>query len=250
MSDQVMRVWALPHCGASNIDINKLGTPGKPPNVKIRFWPGTAGQRPLYGPLPRHVNGLAYFKFRFLRRLLHYMDDSGALYAATANGTFNLYHLHLAQSSRRRIASIYALCMKSGGKASSGRGRPRRCRDRLLLHAAAAGWLRPPSTSSSAGSSAFADAPRSSNSSPQSTHTPCVGSSSYGSISVCKHTSPSSSAVGAAFCAPSDRRRSRTRRAIRRPDPSARHRRRSNRRNQLAARARTIRGRARSRDGR
>jgi len=48
MSDQVMRVWALPHCGASNIDINKLGTPGKPPNVKIRFWPGTAGQRPLF----------------------------------------------------------------------------------------------------------------------------------------------------------------------------------------------------------
>ncbi len=110
-----------------------------------------------------------------------------------------------ASRAARRIASVCALRTKSGGNASSGRGRPRRCtgaaccfmppqptrparRRRRLLPPH---HRRPPACRA-------ARTP-----SPQSTHTPRVGSSSYGSISVCKHTSPSSSAVGTAFCAPS-----------------------------------------------
>jgi len=108
-----------------------------------------------------------------------------------ACGTPNCERIRAAHEVRRKV-----LVEK--------RAAPAMYRDRLLLHAAATDSAgRPSSTDSSAVSSAFAAIPAARTLRRSRRTRQRVGSSSYGSISVCKHTSPSSSAVGAAFCAPS-----------------------------------------------
>jgi len=74
--------------------------------------------------------------------------------------------------------------LREGEASAQGRGR-------VVLHSA--------TTDSEAGPSAL---PESSNSSPHSAQAPWLGSSSYGSTSVCRQTSPSSSAVGVTFFGP------------------------------------------------